>query len=312
MSRRGPRGFVHEALYYSSQEEFLAAVVPFLQEGLDAGETVAVACSEPIRTALTTGLHEDPRLHVLTRGELYTRPGNALTAQQRFVQGALSAGARRVRITGDPPFSEEATTWSPWTRYESALNAVLADYPAWNMCLYDTRRLPGEVLTAGTLTHPYVSAGGVRRQSSDYVAPQEYLRGGVADPLEANMPVLELHEFDDLRRLRHAVFDAVAGTPAGVVTAESFTAAVNEVVTNASSHGRSPVLLRLWTCPTRSVCVVTDSGTGVQDPLTGYIPAHEQDLSRRRMGLWLARQLCDDVQFITTGTGFAVRLVIRH
>jgi hypothetical protein len=34
----GHRGYFHEALLYNSEEEFLAAALPFLQDGVAAGE----------------------------------------------------------------------------------------------------------------------------------------------------------------------------------------------------------------------------------------------------------------------------------
>jgi hypothetical protein len=45
------RGYVHEAVLYESDEEFLDVVVPFLQEGVAAGEPYLVAL-----WASTTGL----------------------------------------------------------------------------------------------------------------------------------------------------------------------------------------------------------------------------------------------------------------
>ena len=40
----GHRGYFHEAAFYSSTEEFLAVVVPFLREGVAAGEPIVVTC----------------------------------------------------------------------------------------------------------------------------------------------------------------------------------------------------------------------------------------------------------------------------
>jgi anti-sigma regulatory factor (Ser/Thr protein kinase) len=307
-----PGGFVHDALYYDSDEELLTVAVPFLRDGLEAGEAVAMACPERVRGLLSAALDDDPRVHLLAPDEIYGHSAVAVSAQRSYVEGALRAGAPRVRIVGEVKFGDTEATWRHWARFESVINVGLAEYPALGLCLYDTRRLPADVLAAGKLTHPYLITGGTRRPNPEYVAPRDYLAAGVPDPLEATRPVLDVHEIDDLRRLRHAVLDAVASTPAGPDLAENFLVAVNEVATNAALHGRPPVRLRLWTSAARSVCLVTDSGAGVQDPSAGYVPAHGRDLSRGGMGLWLARQLCDEVDLTTTPDGFTVRLTIRH
>jgi hypothetical protein len=67
------RGYLHEAVLYESDEEFLGVVVPFLQEGVAVGEPCLVALRASttglVRAALgnTTGLtffddrYDDPR-----------------------------------------------------------------------------------------------------------------------------------------------------------------------------------------------------------------------------------------------------------
>src|SRR3954469_2684586 len=42
----GHHGYFHEALLYNSDEEFLAAALPFVQDGVAAGEPVVVALGE--------------------------------------------------------------------------------------------------------------------------------------------------------------------------------------------------------------------------------------------------------------------------
>ena len=39
-------GFDHEAVFYDGEEGFLAEMVPYVQEGIDAGEAVLVAVSK--------------------------------------------------------------------------------------------------------------------------------------------------------------------------------------------------------------------------------------------------------------------------
>ncbi len=87
-----------------------------------------------------------------------------------------------------------------------------------------------------------------------------------------------------------------------------FLMAVDEITSNAVRHGAPPAGLRLWTAPGRLVATVRDSGDGLADPFAGYGPAHGQDLSAGGMGLWLARQLCDQVAIRRDEHGVSVRL----
>jgi hypothetical protein len=67
--------------------------------------------------------------------------------------------------------------------------------------------------------------------------------------------------------------------------------------------------VRVWATPERLLGTVTDQGGGIDDPLAGYVPARGQDPRRTGMGLWLARQLCDQLKMARTPYGFTVRLV---
>lgn len=65
VSAPGPSGvpvdqFCHEALFYSDPESFLAATLPFLREGLDAGDAILVVESAARTELLRTGLERPP------------------------------------------------------------------------------------------------------------------------------------------------------------------------------------------------------------------------------------------------------------
>ena len=304
----------HDALFFASDEELVAAVVPFLRDGLSAGEPVGIACSDRASHLLAAEILPSPRIRVFNQQDVYRRPAAATSTWQQFIQDELAAGAPRVRVIGEVDFGNEPVDCGPWAHYETATN-LLAGNPAWHLCLYDTRRLPPEVLDVGQLTHPHQRVGTTRVPNPRHVDPVEYLRRDQhrPDPLEATPPTLavdHLRDADGVAGVRRAVRSAVNRIAPGS-SGEDFTIAVNEIVTNALRHGRPPIRLRLWATPRRSLCTVADSGSGIDNPLAGYVPAHA-DLSRGGMGLWLARQLCDQVQLSTTAAGFTARLAIRH
>jgi anti-sigma regulatory factor (Ser/Thr protein kinase) len=176
--------------------------------------------------------------------------------------------------------------------------------------VFDTTRLPDQVLESVARTHPTVVAGRTRTANPRFVDPAEYLRRlpEPPEPLQGTRPRLAVDAVADPVALRHAVATELAAVRGPREVVEDFLLAVDEMTSNAFRHGGPPVGLRLWTSAERVVCTVSDSGPGLTDPFAGYGPAHGEDLSRGGMGLWLARQLCDHVDIRTGPDGVTVRL----
>jgi anti-sigma regulatory factor (Ser/Thr protein kinase) len=61
----------------------------------------------------------------------------------------------------------------------------------------------------------------------------------------------------------------------------------------------------------RVVCDVTDHGTGYDNPFAGYVRDGKELLPERGMGLWMARQVCDELVTARTPDGFTARLVFH-
>jgi anti-sigma regulatory factor (Ser/Thr protein kinase) len=71
--------------------------------------------------------------------------------------------------------------------------------------------------------------------------------------------------------------------------------AVSEVAANTYHHARSPGVLEIWHDAGEIVCEIRDHGV-----MTGTAePGH---------GLWIVRQVCDRVEFLSSGEGTTVRL----
>lgn len=313
MRTDGP-SHIHEALFYGSDDEFLSGAVPFLRAGLDAGESISIIGSDHNDTLLLEALGHDPRVVRLPRGDMYRRSSAAIASYQQMVTELVEAGAPRVRLFGEVQFGERPAGWREWGRYEAVFNRAFSDLPLWNVCTYDTRHMPAEVLTIGRLTHPSLVRGTTHVANPDYLEPVDYLHRvtpTASDPLEATAPTLEVDDLSDL----HALRDAVNGVLAGSAESESvadFVLAVDEVVTNALRHGRRPVRVRLWSTRDRCLCTVTDQGDGCGDPFAGYLAASMEDLPTGGMGLWLVRQLCEKVELARTAQGFTVRLATSY
>jgi anti-sigma regulatory factor (Ser/Thr protein kinase) len=309
----------HRALIGASDAELVGGAVAFVRAGLDAGEPVVIACTEPTAELLQKALADRPQVVWAEWGDVYCNgPAAAITAVRRLGERHRAPGGPGVHIVLEPFAGPDRETWREWQRYDAVLDhqldeAELGEEPLVVVCLCDTRRVPAVLVAAARATHPRLQVDGEAVVNPDHIDAAEYLTSlpVPAEPLEATEPLVRADSVRDLRRLRRdlAARATHASLPAGSETAlEDFLLAVDEMTTNALRHGRPPVDLRLWADEKRLVCTVTDRGAGMQDPFIGYGPAHGNDLSQGGMGLWLARQLCDHVDITVAHDGVRVRL----
>ncbi len=305
-------GFVHDALLHDDDDDLADVAGRFLREGLAAGDAAVVVASPSTAGVVRDALDDDPRLLLVDRSDVYrVRTPAAITAFRRLADRSVAGGATRVRVVGETDFGATEQDRYEWQRYEAVVNAALADRPLWGLCVFDTRRLPEQVLDTARRTHPTLVTARGRGPNRDHVDPAAFLRDLPAppEPLEEGVPRLAARGVTDLAGLRHAVAAALASLRGPRETVEDLLLAVDEMVSNAVRHGRPPVDVELWAGDGRVVCRVSDRGSGPADPCAGYGPAHGEDLSRGGMGLWLARQLCDHVHVARTASGTSVRLV---
>jgi CheY-like chemotaxis protein len=168
---------VHEALVYSDVEEFLAAAVPFIREGLEAEEPLLVVTKEANLGALREALDTDAgKLDLVESAAWYRRPSQTLEAYDRYVHTRLERGARRVRIIGEPVWPRtSARAVAEWKRYESALNVAWESTPTWVVCPYDANDLPEKVVSDAQRTHPVLRTGRGSRPSPHYTDPEMFV-----------------------------------------------------------------------------------------------------------------------------------------
>ena len=111
-----------------------------------------------------------------------------------------------------------------------------------------------------------------------------------------------LGELPRMRSLIESTALAAGLTPS---RAEETVLAVNEVATNALLHGGPPAALRVWMDDQELTYEISDRGAGIGDVFAGKQRPSPTQISGR--GLWIARQLCDEVE-ITNGEGCTVTL----
>lgn len=302
-------GYYHEALYYESDDDLLAVAMPFLLDGVEAGEPTVVSLGERNTGLLRRELGDVEGIVFKPGGAVYARPAVAIRTYQRLLAGYVAQGAEQIRILGEISPEGLGATWDWWARYEAAINEAYDAYPMWSICAYDTRTTARHVLEDVACTHPRsAELDGSHRPSARYAGAVPFLsqeRVVTPDPIERGEPLLDLIN-PTPAMARHALMRA---NRANLIADEfdDFLVAASEVVTNAGEHGVPPVRVRCWCTDDRLVTTVTDRGRGPADPFAGLLPAAKAP--NGGLGLWLAHQLCNHVTFGPTPEGeFTIRL----
>jgi anti-sigma regulatory factor (Ser/Thr protein kinase) len=300
-------GHRHEALLYSSDEELLGVLVPFLTDGFDAGEPTLVALGDRHTALLRSALPAGLPLEVLP-DDVYARPAKVIRAYRERLAEHVRAGASRIRLVGALPVEAFGATWDWWARYESAVNHAYREFPVWCLCAYDERVTPPVALHDVLRTHPMVGGPqGAAEPNVAYTEPAAYLseaRTTTADPVQHGRPAAALLDPAPVQA-REAVRDIARGrVPEDEV--EDLVVAVSEVVTNAILHGKAPVEVRIWPGGDRIVVTVTDAGDGPADPFAGLLPSADDDISGR--GLWITYQCVNHVTTVRRPGRFTIRL----
>jgi anti-sigma regulatory factor (Ser/Thr protein kinase) len=309
------RHATHGAAVVGSEAELLAAALPFLDEGLRAGDLVALTCPPDTVTLLCRELGEqassvasDPRMSLLG-----SRAPDALTMCSRYLERAVGQGSGRLRVVAEVDFGSEPADWREGQRFESVYNRLMAGAPVSAMCLYDCRRLPDPVIASAEATHPQLVGGTTWTPNGRFQDPGTYVPSLPLprEPAEAGEPVFSVDDAPTLAGLRHQLGAVIASLVPDREQQGDLHLAASEIAANAFRHGVRPVSARVWAEGDRLVCLISDRGTSYSDPFSGFAPAHGLDLSRGGMGLWLARKLWDHVDVLPASTGLTVRLSTR-
>ncbi|HVL49525.1 MAG TPA: MEDS domain-containing protein [Candidatus Thermoplasmatota archaeon] len=185
----------HLCLVYASTEDQLAAVVPYVKDGLEKGErciyvaddrTVSEIDAALVRAGIDVAAAErSGSLVMASKTDAYIRDGGFDPDRMLgyLAEAALEArdrGFAALRVTGE-------MTWAlgsePGTErvleYEAKLNGFFARYNASAICQYNLNRFPAELLLGVLRTHPKVLHRGLLCDNPFYIPAEEYL--GTAD-----------------------------------------------------------------------------------------------------------------------------------
>jgi anti-sigma regulatory factor (Ser/Thr protein kinase) len=303
--------FRHEALLYAGWAEFVAGTVPFIRDGVRAGEPVLVVESVDKIQTLRVALGDDAEgVLFADMAEVGANPARIIPAWHDFVTRHGGEG-RRLRGIGEPIWKgRSATELIECQRHESLLNVAFGHgQPWWLLCPYDTEKLDEAVIDEARRSHEFVTEG-------THAMTSKTFRGIEASGAPFDVPLPEPGtEFgqmtfgpSDLAAVR-AMVAHHAQTAGLVARAKELVSAINEVATNSIRHGGGNGTFRVWQEDSALVCEIRDQGR-FEKPLADRVRPSSSVSAPR--GLWLANQLCDLVQIRSLPAGTVVRIHMRR
>ena len=303
--------FRHEALFYSNSSEFITGTIPFIRDGLAAGDHVLVVeMPEKIRLLREALGRDADKILFRDMSEVGANPARIIPAWKDFVDQNAGSG-RSLRGIGEPIWTgRPPDELAECQLHESLLNVAFGNGRPWSLlCPYSTAELDPAVIEEARRSHEFVAEQGAFRKSEGFRGI-ESCGAHFSAPLSRPSSVIGEITIKpgNLRSARALVeYQAVA---AGLSerSASKMVTAVNEVATNSILHGGGAGRIRMWRDANKLICEIADKGT-FDSPLADRQRPGPNPSSPR--GLWLSNQLCDLVQIRTFPEGTVVRLHMR-
>ncbi|RKD95961.1 MEDS domain-containing protein [Halopiger aswanensis] len=179
----------HFGLIYETQAERLAAVVPYIAQGLERGERCMYIRADSSREAVLEALRNDG-IDVdaaLESGQLSVHPaaetyldGGAFDVDEGYDRLERAKEAAHAEYEGFRVTAEE--TWlvddehaqEAFMSCEAHVNDLVDGEESMALCQYDRTELPPDVIEDVIRTHPYLIYDGTVCQNVFYTPPEEY------------------------------------------------------------------------------------------------------------------------------------------
>jgi len=303
--------FVHSALLYHCEREYLDLVGRFVDDGLATDEPVLVAVPGDTLALLRDelpGAAQAPRagLHLADIAEVARNPSRFLAVQDSF---AGEHPDRRVRIVSQLAWAGRTSDeFVACVQHEALVNGAFKDHRVTGLCLYDARRLDEDVLAGARVTHPLLWNCGSLHPSADY-APDDAL-ASCNRPLTANPGAVTytVTKSEDLRLARSVAVNYAGWVGLSQDGIEDLRLIATELATNSLMYADGACRLSFWRDDGHLICEARDGGR-LEDPLAGRLnPGSSGPASR---GLFLVNALSDLVRSYTTPTGTTIRAYLR-
>lgn len=307
------QGFVHSALLYQSQQEYLDFVVGFVVDGLFNDEPVLVAVPGDKLTLLRDELHRAHDDEVLAGLELADMAEVALNPNRFMaVEGSFVAAhpGQRVRIVSQLGWpGRSAGELLACTQHEALVNEALEGHDVVQLCLYDATRLDEDVLAGARTTHPFLWKCGSAYRSSDYAPHVALAQCNQPLPAHPGAVTYTVRESADLRPARSFALDYADWIGLSREGTEDLQMVATELASNSLLYTDGACQLAFWRHDDHLVCEARDSGQ-FNDHLVGRLPPGFSGTDSR--GLFLVNAMADLVRTHTTTAGTTIRAYLRY
>jgi hypothetical protein len=176
----------HICAFFTSRDEEYDTLIPYLKDGVEAGEQVLNVVDEDRlsdhRARLEAGgvATNGGRVQVASSEDTYLAGGHFdMSRMVGFVREQLVNAATRGRFVRTAGWMDWIYRSAPGTdrvmEYEARMNLLVPTFDCTFMCVYDLTKLSGHMVVDIMATHPYVILNGRIRQNSFYVPPDIYL-----------------------------------------------------------------------------------------------------------------------------------------
>ena len=179
----------HICAFFHSPDDHYRILLPFIRDGLDAGEK-AVHIIDPRRRAehvqrLTaagidvTSAQADGRLDIREWADAHLRGGSFDGDRtHQIIDGirerSAGAGFPRTRFVTHMEWAlEDRPGVEGLLQYEAKANLVPVEDPV--VCAYDLNRFGADVVVDVMRTHPLIIIGGILQENPFFVPPDEFL-----------------------------------------------------------------------------------------------------------------------------------------
>ncbi|WP_375487944.1 anti-sigma factor RsbA family regulatory protein [uncultured Mycobacterium sp.] len=302
-------GFVHSALLYRSEQEYIDLVVASISEALNNYEPVWAAVPGDKLASLCDALgpladETDVTLADVT--EVGRNPARLLGVAGGFAQRHRH---RPVRLIGEPVWAgRTAVEYPACLQHEALVNLAFDGHRGTGLCLYDASQLADTVLADARITHPLICVDGSYQRSADYaidVALQRCNEPLATSPAAVTYTVSELANLSAARQ-QASRYGRLLGLPAESIA--DLKLIITELATNSLQHGNGTCRLGFWEHGGYLVCEARDAGF-LDDPLAGRRPPSGDENGQR--GLFVVNALADLVRIHATPAGTTIQVFLR-
>jgi anti-sigma regulatory factor (Ser/Thr protein kinase) len=292
----------HNAYIYEAPEEFVSSTAAFFRQGFEKGEGGVVFNTRRGLAAIREELGSDAE-HVLfvDNSQAFTRPAKALAFYHRAYGQALATN-RSLRVISHAESGPDPREANRWIGFESVINHSFSHLPAWVLCSYDANASLDTTLENVWRTHPDVMTGAGWNASKHFEERDTLLRQMAPPPVP--LAGLRSISFGEIEQFRETLARELVSENVPQSKVLDMLLAGTELATNAIEHGGGVQDVRVGKVDGRFVLEVVDAGPGFDEPAAGYLAPR----AGRGSGLWVARQLTWDVEFLRSEGSFTARV----